>query len=372
MKRCNRKAGESKRSTWIAAFIAILAASPLAIAQETPVQPESKPQTAAEINLQAFELAKIAKSEEEFNKIIDLCQQGLEAQPAAKDKQYANNLLSWAFNKRGEARAELGQEAEAMADFEESLKLDANRWVALHNRGVSHGIAGDLDAAMADFNRVVQLNPNFSKAFYNRGELRFKRGDLAGAIADYSAALRLNSRDAGALTSRGFAYYSRGDYRNAMRDYNQALQIDPNNAETFTLRGDAQADQAQFAQAVQDYQAAVRVNPEYGRVYQSSAWLRATCPNAQFRHTDVALRNAQKAIDLDGETDHRYLETLAAAQANAGQFEDAKATQAKAIELAKGASISQAAANRMQERLTIYESNRPYRDVRPGTPQPRQ
>ena len=25
-----------------------------------------------------------------------------------------------------------------------------------------------------------------------------------------------------------------------------------------------------------------------------------------------------------------------------------------------------------QERLTLYQSNRPYRDVRPGTPQPRQ
>ena len=107
-------------------------------------------------------------------------------------------------------------------------------------------------------------------------------------------------------------------------------------------------------------------------MYQSSAWLRATCPNAQFRNTEVALRNAQKAIDMDGESDHRYLETLAAAQANAGQFEDAKATQARAIEAAKGASVSQAASNRMQERLTFYQSNRPYRDVRPGSPQPRQ
>jgi hypothetical protein len=26
----------------------------------------------------------------------------------------------------------------------------------------------------------------------------------------------------------------------------------------------------------------------------------------------------------------------------------------------------------MQERLTLYESGRPYRDVRPGAPQPRQ
>jgi tetratricopeptide (TPR) repeat protein len=369
MKRCCVKAGKWHRYASVFAALALGAA--VATAQDAPSQ-EAKAPSPSEMFRQAYELAKTAEDEDGLNKIIDLCQQGLAARPGDRETKYANDLLSWAYNKRGEARADLGQESEAMADFEQSLKLDPNRWLALHNRGVSHGLAGNLEAAMADFNRVVQLNPNFLKALYNRGELRFKRGDLAGAIADYTAALRLDPRDAGALTSRGFAYYSRGDYRNAMRDYNQAVQVDPNNAEAYTLRGDAYADQAQFAQAVADYQSAVRVNPEYGRVYQSSAWLRATCPSQQFRHTEVALRNAQKAIDLDGEGDHRYLETLAAAQANAGQFEDAKATQARAIEAAKAAGVSQQAANRMQERLTLYESGRPYRDVRPGAPQPRQ
>jgi tetratricopeptide (TPR) repeat protein len=339
-----------------------------AAAQETP----SQGATPGDLFRQAFELAKTAKSEAECQKIIELCQQGLAANPPDREKQYANNLLSWTYNKRGEARVEAGQEAEALADFEQSLKLDPNRWSALHNRGVSYGMQGNLDAALADFNRVVQLNPNFPKAFYNRGELRFKQGDPAGAIEDYSRVLRLNPQDAGALTSRGFAHYSRGEYRNALRDYDRALQIDPENAEAYTLRGDAQADQARFAEAVADYQAAVRVNPDYGRAYQSSAWLRATCPQPQFRHPEVALRNARKAIELDGDGDYRYLETLAAAQANAGQYEDAQETQTRAIEEARQADLSRQASSRMQERLELYSSGRPYRDVRPGTPQPRQ
>ena len=333
---------------------------------------DATPAKAGDLFRQAYEASKAAKAEEEVNKVIELCQQGLAAQPTDKEKQYANGLLSWAYNKRGEARAETGQEQEAMADFQESIKLDANRWSALHNRGVSHGIAGNVDAAMADFNRVLQLNPNFAKGFYNRGELRFKKGDLNGAISDYSRAIQLNSRDSGFLTSRGFAYYRQNNYRNAMRDYNQALQIDPNNVEAYVHRGDVQADQAQFAQAVSDYQAAVRINPQFGRVFLSSAWLRATCPQPQFRNTEVALRNAQKAIDIDGAVDYRYLETLAAAQANAGQFDDAKETQAKAIEAAKGENLASEVAARMRERLSLYEAGRPYRDVRPGTPQPQQ
>lgn len=361
MKRSNGR--RRNFATWYLplAGLAALVLGAEAWAQEKP----------AELFRQAYELAKTAKTEEEAGKIIDLCQQGLAEQVSDKDKQYANNLLSWALNRRGEARAEAGQEAEALADFEQSLQLDPNRWLALHNRGVSYGMMGKMDEALADFNRVLQLSPNFAKALYNRGELRFKRGDFNGAIADYTAVLRLAPQDSGALTSRGFAYYSRGDYRNAMQDYNRAVQINPNNAEAFTLRGDANADQARFAQAVTDYQAAVKANPDYGRAYQSSAWLRATCPVAQFRNTTVALRNAQKAIDLDGEQDYRYLETLAAAQANSAEFSDAKASQQKAIQIAKAANVSQQIADRMAERLKIYESGNAYRDVRPGAPQPR-
>jgi tetratricopeptide (TPR) repeat protein len=351
-------------------LVALLSVSP-AEAQDAPGA-EAKSEKPADLFRQAYELSKAAKTDEEASKIIDLCQQGLAGNVGDKDKQYGNNLLSWAYNKRGETRAEAGQEDEALADFEQSIKLDPSRWLALHNRGVSYGMLGNLDAALADFNRVIQLNPNFVKALYNRGELRFKKGDLNGAIADYTAVIRLEPQDSGALTSRGFAHYSRGDYRNAVQDYNRAIQINPNNAEALTLRGDAQADQARFDQAVADYQLAVKANPDYGRVYQSSAWLRATCPVAQFRNTAVALRNAQKAIDLDGENDHRYLESLAAAQANAGEFNDAKATQARAIEAAKSANVSQQAAGRMSERLKLYESGQPYRDVRPGQPQPRQ
>lgn len=370
MQRCILGAGRLSQGMRWSLLVAIVACAAPAAAQDTPA--EAKPQTVAQINLQAYELSQAAKSEEEFNKVIELCQQSLELQPTAPEKKYANELLAWTYCKRGEAREDTGQNDEALADFELSLKLNPNHWMALHHRGVSHAENGNLDAALADFNRVVQLSPRFTKTLYNRGEVRFNKGDLAGAIADYTAVLRVNPRDSGAMTSRGFIYYKQRDLRSAMRDYNDALQIDPNNAEAYTLRGDLQADQAQFAQAVQDYQAAVRVNPEYGRAYQSSAWLRATSPNARFRHTDVALRNAQKAIDLEGDTDYRYLESLAAAQANAGQFEDAKATQARAIEAAKGINIPQADGNRMQERLTLYQANRPYRDVRPGAPQPRQ
>ena len=336
-------------------------------------QPRQTPPDSAAMGIfrEAFELTKTAKEDAVFTQIIDMCQRGLEQDPNEAESRYGKSLLAWAYNRRGETKANAGQEVEAMADFEESIKHDNTRWNSWHNRGVSHGLAGDYDAALADFNRVIQLKPDHAKAYYNRGEVRFKKDDLSGAISDYSRCLRLAPRDSLAYTSRGYAHYKQGNYRDAIRDYSQAIQTDRNNVEAYTLRGDAHADQANFSQALSDFQAAVRIQPNYGKAYQSAAWLRATCPVAQFRNVDSASRGAAKAIELDGDGDYRYLETLAAAQANANQFEEAQQTQSRAIEAAKATGEPQAVLDRAQERLELYEAGRPYRDVRPGQPQPR-
>ena len=51
----------------------------------------------------------------------------------------------------------------------------------------------------------------------------------------------------------------------------------------------------------------------------------ATCPDERYRNEELALTAAQKALELDGDKDPRYIETLAAAYANAGQYDSAVA-----------------------------------------------
>ena len=97
-------------------------------------------------------------------------------------------------------------------------------------------------------------------------------------------------------------------------------------------------------------------NEELGRAYQSIAWLMATCPDAQFRDAKRAVAAAEKAIRLDGDGDHRYVETLAAAHASAGNFAEAQRLQKKVIEMAP-----EAVAEGCRARLREYERDRPFR-----------
>ena len=148
------------------------------------------------------------------------------------------------------------------------------------------------------------------------------------------------------------------EFREALADYHQAVRLDPNNAAAYTNRGDMYADFGRWANASSDYRTAIKLNPSLGRAYQSAAWLMATCPDEEFRNPDQALEAAEKAIELDGETDYRYLETLAAAEANAGHFADAIDTQAKAIEVTP-VDYRQSA----QQRMELYEQNTACREA---------
>ncbi len=312
---------------------------------------------------EAFQKSKTASTLDDYNQMISLCQEGIQKGAGDESAAYAKKLEGWAHNRRGEKYSEAGNERQALQDFETALQLDPTLWKAVHNRGVSKANLGDKQGAVADFDRAIRMNPDYANAWYNRGELKYGQGDYLGAIQDYSRAIDLQSNDAGFYNSRGHAEYRLGQLREALMDYDRAVQIDPNDASSLVNRGDAYREQSIYGRAAADYRDAIRLNPKLGRAYLSTAWIMATCPEQQYRDSDRGLAAAQKAIELDGDKDYRYLDTLAAAQANAGKFDDAKATQARAISEAPAK-----AASKLQQRLSLYQSGKAYREGAPPEP----
>jgi tetratricopeptide (TPR) repeat protein len=90
------------------------------------------------------------------------------------------------------------------------------------------------------------------------------------------------------------------------------------------------------------------------------AWVLATSPDASVRDGSRAVQLATRAVEL---THHRSLEavdTLAAAYAEVGRFEDAIAWQRRALGLAPPEQRAGVAL-----RLSLYEERRPYREHDP-------
>jgi tetratricopeptide (TPR) repeat protein len=181
---------------------------------------------------------------------------------------------------------------------------------------------------------------------------------FAEAEREYSEVIRLDPHDVGAKISRGHARFYLGQFDAALRDFDDCVQQDGENAIAYADRADLYAYLGRWEQAARDYRMAIQLDKSLGRAYQSAAWLMATCPEDRFRDAKLALRAAQRAIDLDGTADYRYLDTLAAAQANAQRFSEAIKSLNDALEVAPHDVTSE-----LRDRLTLYQAQRPYRDA---------
>jgi tetratricopeptide (TPR) repeat protein len=287
--------------------------------------------------------------------------------------KYADELLAWTHNRLGELYADQAadftrqghddqaaeQDALALAEFQAAVKANPDYWKALHNRGVSYALDGKFDEALADFGRVLKLRPQYANAWFNRAEIYYELGRYEEALSDYTQVMQLKPDDYDAHVRRGHAYFQLRRFREALADYDRAVALEPGKVEAVVNRGDASRNLGQWRQAAEDYQKAVGLDFRSGRAYQSSAWLMATCPEEKYRKADLAVLAAKKAVELDGSEDFTYLDTLAAAYANAGDFDKAEETITKAIKIAP-----QSHRDALKKRLELYKQERPYREQR--------
>lgn len=330
--------------------------SALAIEEAETEQDASLPGPGAPLVIEAYELTKVAKSQEDLARVIKLCVEAIRTGVNEETADYARKLSAWAFNRRGELFAADGDEEQALSEFDKAVQIDPTRWQALHNRGISYAMQGQFNEALEDFNRTIELKPDYPTVYFNRGEIRYELGQFDEAIKNYTKALELKPEDSATLNSRGHAYYRLNEFRHAAADFTAALKADATNAAAYTNRGDLFADLGYYERALNDYKLAIQHDPQLARAYQSAAWLLATCPDEKFRSAKTALESAQRAIQLDGSGDHRFLDTLAAALANAGQFDEARKTISLALQ-----SAPPETASLYKTRVELYARNQPLR-----------
>ncbi len=92
--------------------------------------------------------------------------------------------------------------------------------------------------------------------------------------------------------------------------------------------------------------------------YNAVAWVHATCEVAQYRNGKEAVKNATRACELTNFKDANLLDTLAAAYAEAGDFENAVTWEYGALDVA-----SREEKPALQRHLKLFESHQPYRDI---------
>jgi tetratricopeptide (TPR) repeat protein len=62
--------------------------------------------------------------------------------------------------------------------------------VVRYNRGRAYALLGDMTEALASFDEAIRLDPRFARAYEARAEVHARRGDFARARADREVAAR--------------------------------------------------------------------------------------------------------------------------------------------------------------------------------------
>jgi tetratricopeptide (TPR) repeat protein len=190
--------------------------------------------------------------------------------------------------------------------------------------------------------------------------LAIKRYDLA--IRYLMAALEGDAKGedlAHLYKLRGDAYLGKGDSDKAAADYARAVNFVPKDAAGYVTRGFTYQKMGNYKAAASDYAKGIALSPDDDGANGALAWLRATCPDSSARNGREAIRAGTRACELTRWKNASHIDTLAAAYAETGNFDQAVKLQQQALQVRFiGPNLKQ----QVQERLVSYQKHKPYRE----------
>lgn len=264
-----------------------------------------------------------------------------------------------AFNNRGLAWAAKKEYNKAISDYGESLRLNPKNTVTFNNRAFAWRSKQEYDNAIQDYDEAIRLEPKYVNAFYGRGVAWSAKKEFDKAIKDFDEAIRADPKYVAAFNDRGRARVAKNEYEKGIQDYDEALRLNPRNTVTYYNRAVARKTTKQFDKAIQDYEEVVRLDPKYSRALSNMAWILATCPEERYRNGKRAVDLATKACQLTNWKEPVYLDVLAAAYAESGDFAQAIKYEKQALE---SSHFKKQFADNARRRLKMYEENSPYRE----------
>jgi len=269
-----------------------------------------------------------------------------------------NNLASALFSK--------GRVTEAIRHYQQALCLKPSYADAHNNLANVLAVVGRTDEAIEHYRQALRLKPDYL-AHYNLGLVLAGLGKIDEAIEHFEEASRLESDDADAHFHLANALAGQGRTDEAIQHYQDVLRLQPNNAKARYRLAGALAKSGSTREAIEHYHRLLQQMPDSIEALNDLAWLLATQQTAAGGDPARAVQLSQRACELGGQENAQCLDTLAAACAAAGRFEDAVSVAQKAVRLAEAAG-QQPLAKVIQARLELYRAGRPYRqrqDVRP-------
>ena len=187
-----------------------------------------------------------------------------------------------------------------------------------------------------------------------------KTGQPKAAAEHLEVAIAESPDLAEAHANLDVALATQGQYLEALVHFERAVEIDPFYTAVFENMGEAYGTQNQLAKAAKYFQKALDQKPDDVALLNKTAWILATAADPAARDGARAIVLAEHAVDLTRRQDASSLDSLAAALAESGRFDEAITAGSEALALAHARGDQQYPLE-LQQRLSLYQARKPFR-----------
>jgi tetratricopeptide (TPR) repeat protein len=265
------------------------------------------------------------------------------------------------WNNLGQSLIATGKLDEAISAFQQALKLNPSFGHAHHHLALAFAHSGRYRESLAHFADAARLEPQNASVHNNYAIMLGKAGKTDEAIQEFQTALCLAPGNATAHFNLANLLVKKHMYDDAMVHYSEALRFNPRFAEAHCNLASLLLEEGRTKDAAAHYVAALQMKADYLPAMVSLAWIYATTTSeAGNQPATEAVRLAEQACRISGCKQSGVLDTLAAAYANAGRFEEAVKTGEKAFSSAKAAGENDFA-DSIRARIALYEKGSPFR-----------
>jgi tetratricopeptide (TPR) repeat protein len=259
------------------------------------------------------------------------------------------------------ALADEGRFSEAEFHLREAVRINP----ALFDDRISLGYVllkqKKFNEAIVCFNEAIKIKPDSAKAHYLLAVTYSLDKKYYDAIRFLTSTLKLDPNYPEARKIMGYMLLATGKLNEAVQFFNEALRTDANQVEIYKSLGLVYSKLGKYEQAIQVWTKARELQPDNIDFLNNLAWVLATSGDVSSQDAAKAIELSKRACELTGYKEPAMLDTLAAAYAAAGRFNDANSTAEQAFNLAK-ASRQEKLSSEIQMRLKLYKAGQPYHE----------
>jgi tetratricopeptide (TPR) repeat protein len=266
------------------------------------------------------------------------------------------------YSQLGFLLARLGKPEEAIPVLVKALQLDPASEPSQRTFCGALSQSESRSKQAIDFcGLVLAGHPNDADVHVNLAVALARGGNGKEALSHLEKAAEISPGDATIQGNLGTALVQQGRLADALPHFEKALSIDPASAEAHYKLGTLYYLGRRVREALEQWRRAVVLDPKHVPALNRAALVLASSADPSLRNGSQAVAFAERAVELSGGREPAFLDTLAAAYAEAGRFPEATRTARRALDLAnqqRDAQLAQA----LTSRIALYEARTPFRE----------